>query len=415
MRRWCYVLVVLFALLTAFGGRAMAQSPGESGCGRLILRTNAAGSFDTLCLGDAGATLAVAPNGTRAAMTGAVAGQPVVEIVDLKSGAVEGSVAISGGGFASHLTFSPDSARLAIATSGNGGPTVFVDDLASGSVSPLQLDDRAGAVYDLLWTPDGSVLTAVLPDFSVATGATAIAALDPTGAQPPRFLLPYGPLCIYGLAWSPNGQTLAFAAGGLQNPCGDPSLDGIYALDAASGATTRLTTELAANGTSWTSDGRVLAETFSRAGLVTQRVALFGIDGSATYFSDPLPTACTEIDGAAQPQEAEGLLLYQATDGNAVLVNLASGQQQLLSIAGPSTVHTPLLSPDGSNVAYTEQVGVGTDGYQTVVRIDAVGGATVAQTIIAGTTLTLDSWLPDGTGLVARAESGEHELCPAGS
>jgi Tol biopolymer transport system component len=428
MRRWCYVLVVLFALLTAFGGRAVAQSPGESGCGRLILRTNAAGSFDTLCLGDAGASYAISPDGQLAATARVVGGSAAISIADIAAsgGNASGSPAVvplgSDSLFADHLTFSPDSAQLAFAIEGSSGTQIGVETLgdpeAAQTVLPLPaLESADGAptnVVELLWSPDGAALTAVLANYSLRNPGFAIVALDPTGAQPPRFLLPYGPLCIYGLAWSPDGSTLAFAAAGLQNPCGDRARDGVYTLDAASGAVTRLTGAIALSRLSWTADGRVLALVAPRDVPEAQQVALFGLDGRATYINDPRPSACASLGGASSPQEANGLLLYQAVDGSIVVDNLGAGTQLLLMEAGPSSLHSPLLSPDGSNVAYTEQVGVGTDGYQTVVRIDAVGGATAAQTTIAGTTLTLDSWLPDGTGLVAQAETGEHELCPAG-
>ncbi len=343
-----------------------------------------------------------APAGERFAMVRAVGGTATVSIADAADPGAGITVFQSTSGEPADLQWSPDGGALAI-LSGVRLQVVRVD----GSGTPRQIADR---VYAFAWTPDGAKLTLVQWDGEPGHGEslTSVGAADGTAVD--RILPVQTGVCPSRLAWSPDGALLAFSAGNFQNPvCGDPerTARGLWLWDARAHALRQLEKQTVAPRPQWTADGRIVAERqddpFARS------IVAYTLAGEAqalaTYQDD-----CREPqDLGAGVQVAGGTLLYLDTSGDLPQIAasaLVGGTPMAVSPAGRYTA-LPLLSPDGSAVAYSS-AGDGDFADLAIVGTDGTPRVAMAGN---GLSLRAESWSADGALLYVSAQARPLQRC----
>lgn len=343
-----------------------------------------------------------APGDDRYALVQLVAGTATVAVAGAADPDTSTAVFESTDRIVSDVQWSPDGSSLAI-LAGAGLQIVSAD----GSAEPRQIADQ---VYAFAWTPDGTELTIVQWDGEPGHGEslTTVAATD--GRALDRILPVQTRVCPSRLAWSADGTLLAFSAGLFQNPvCGDQrnTAQGLWLWDQTAHALKQLEKQPIAPLPHWTPDGRVVAEReddpFARA-IVAYTPA--GAAQTLAAYQDN----CRELqDLGAGVQVDGGSLLYIDTSGDLpqiVAVPLAGGDPVVLSPAGRYTA-LPLLSPDGSAVAYSSAG----DGDYADLAIAGTDGRPRAAVAGDGISLRAESWSSDGSLLFVLAQSRPLQRC----
>jgi len=319
---------------------------------------NADGTGLRKLVDDAGYQLAVSPDGRRAATVLATLDEAQVYVIDTATG--EGRQIARVAGYVSLGEWSPDGGRLAFTMQepSSGGPSspppsLYVYEVESGEVTDLiaapdthlQGWSADGAAVFILQATDSPVLRrvdlatgqttdvasdvgfggfAVSPDgekVAIATfeaepmsgtGTYTIEVARPDGSERRELLRLEDTFVLSGLAWSPDGRWLVYG----RLTAADQGVDsGIFTVDVASGATTRITQAPAAP------EGVDTEADWSPAGdrlLVRRRV-------------------CTQCDGGGSK------VVLAAADGSGE-TSLPGNEQFLLGGAS--------WSPDGTRLAY---------------------------------------------------------------
>ncbi|HLZ69377.1 MAG TPA: hypothetical protein VKV26_05635 [Dehalococcoidia bacterium] len=300
------------------------------------------------------------------------------------------------------VAWSPDGGSLAL-TSGFALQIVAAD----GSGPARQIADH---VYAFAWAPGSGALAVVQWDGQPGHGEslTTIAASD--GAAISHILPGQTKTCPSRLAWSADGAYLAFSAGLFQNPvCGDPAqtAHGLWVWDTAAKALRQLETKDVGLLPRWTADGQIVTvreeDPFARS--VVAYAPAGGGQVLAQYFDD-----CRELsDLGAGAQAGGGAALFLDTSGDLpqiVTLPLAGGDQTDLSPPGAYTA-LPLLSPDGSAVAYS-LAGDGDYADLAIVRTDGTPRAAMAGN---GLSLRAESWSADGATLFVTTQPRPLNRC----
>ncbi len=354
-------------------------------------------------LPDGVSRLSWAPAGGRFAIVQAVGGTATVSIADAADPDADTTVFQGTTGEPADLQWSPDGASLALLLADQTLQVVRAD----GSGAPRQI---AGHVYAFSWTPDGAKLTLVQWDGEPGHGESLSNVSAADGTVVDRILPVQTGVCPSRLAWSPDGALLAFSAGLFQNPvCGDPerTARGLWLWDARAHALRQLEKQTVAPEPQWTADGRIVAEReddpFARS------IVVYTPAGDAQ-------TLATYQDVCREPQDlgtgvqvAGGTLLYLDTSGDLpqiVVSALAGGAPTAVSPADRYAA-LPLLSPDGSAVAYSS---AGDGDFADLAIIGTDGTARVA---MAGHGLSLRavSWSADGALLYVSAQTRPLQRC----
>jgi hypothetical protein len=166
MRRAAAVVLVLAA--AALGGGGSAQAGFPAGQGRLVVLTENFGFTAPSLLRDGQlspfglplgihGSVALSPDGTRAAMVGTVALFPGMAVPTLLFGDLIGGVEDLGlGTVAGRPAWSPDGRKLAFAGNRGGNWDIYVVALGEGAV-PVDLTPASPAAYlEPRWSPDGT-------------------------------------------------------------------------------------------------------------------------------------------------------------------------------------------------------------------------------------------------------------------
>ena len=248
----------------------------------------------------------------------------------------------------------------------------------------------------LAWSPDGHSLAFV--ESSRSSGESWITLLllsDSTRRQltfPPHEARDAGP------AFSPDGSQVAFVRGTIAGVAFD-----VFVVPTVGGEAKRLTFDNCPNfGVTWTADGRDIVFASPRGG----QSSLWRVPASG---GAPQPVA-----GAGSPAKQPSI----AREGNLLAYRQAVGKDDIARISladparsqGPPTVLIsekgsklrPRFSPDGSKIAF-ESDRLGSGG---IWICDSTGGNCAQATSLHGTAGTT-AWSPDGRFLAFEFHPGE--------
>jgi dipeptidyl aminopeptidase/acylaminoacyl peptidase len=249
-RIWRTVVPIALAVLLAGGGvRAAEVTLDEPGTYIVDASTGRA-----VRLGS-GAQAAWSPDSKTVAVAEIAAESPVsrLRLVPVSDGEAR-SLTIPEHGEINHLRWAPDGARLAFTLTRTGrdpGPALMVADPASGVVKQVV----RGSIGEIAWTPDSLGITAM----TLEEGGGAIVTFDAeTGEVRESILDAKDASCQRGLAWSPDGDYLAYGGPGLREGCGDVGNWGVWTWHPAT-RTTRQLFQGAADAPQWLSTGAVVA------------------------------------------------------------------------------------------------------------------------------------------------------------
>jgi len=248
---------------------------------------------------------------------------------------------------------SPDGQLVAYAAGTTSHMQIFVRQVSGGRTVQLTTD-TAGNYRWPRWSPDGSRIAYQAMDgvyvVPALGGAPRLVARTPTPTAAAN-IGSYTPLA--GVAWSPDGQRIAFA--------GNIGITGLWIVGADGGDSTRLEVPLQTTSPSWSPDGSRLAVS------VGNSIFVFGM----AYFANAGPSAIWVVpaDGSAPVQitdgrsldvspawSPDGRFLYFVSDrgGSRDVYRLpADGRGTPQRVTTGLDAQTISLSPDGRRLAYT--------------------------------------------------------------
>jgi Tol biopolymer transport system component len=149
--------------------------------------------------------------------------------------------------------WSPDGRTLALSDEGLYDASIYLVSVENDGSLPrlFAISARSPA-----WSPDGERVAYVQTSGDDGYDQVHVVSVDGTGS---RALAAHDGGGIYGLAWSPNGQQLAYSRC-LDGTCA------LYVMDADGGHTRRITHTGNVQGATWSPDGMWIAFTLSSSG-----------------------------------------------------------------------------------------------------------------------------------------------------
>lgn len=258
MRRVTAVVLVLTAAALGGGGSAHAGFPATKG--RLVVLSEDFGYSVPSLVREGGSlypfglpigihgSVAMAPDGTQAAMVATVPFFPGMTVPTMLVGDLIGGVRdLAVGAVTGRPAWSPDGARIAFAGNRNGNWDIYVVALDEGAV-PVDLTPASPAAeLEPRWSPDGTKIAfqsdrsgsfdvyTMRPDGSAVTDVAGGASRETLGD------------------WSPDSQRLVFTSTLTGN--GD-----LYLTSRTGGSATRLTSGAGADThAAWSPDGSLIA------------------------------------------------------------------------------------------------------------------------------------------------------------
>jgi len=285
--------------------------------------------------------------------------------------------------------WSPDGSQVAFMRRGDAGCSIYLVAALGGPAR--RLASCGASIYgDLAWSPDGQWLA--FNDKAAPDEAFAIYLLSPSTLEKRRLTTP--PPAMWGdhdPAFTPDGRRLSFTRSvseGMQD---------VYVISVSGGEPERLTDDSRnVYGHAWTADGRHLLFASNRAG----RTGLWRIRASGG-----VPTWVGLGDGSAVfPSVAGQRLAYvQST----ALINIWQVQVGRDASAAPLVASTqwdlhPQVSPDGRRLAFTSN----RSGSYEVWLSDRDGSNAIKLTAFGGPFTSTPRWSPDSRHLVFTARPG---------
>ena len=285
--------------------------------------------------------------------------------------------------------WSPDGSQIAFMRRGEEGCWIYLVAALGGPARKLA--SCGASIYgDLAWSPDGQWLA--FNDKAAPEDAFGITLLSPTTLEKHPLTTP--PADTWGdhdPAFSPDGQRLSFTRSvseGMQD---------VYTVSVDGGEPDRLTSDSRnVYGHAWTTGGKHLLFASNRTG----RMGLWRIRASGGT-----PAWVGLGDGQASfPNVAGQRMAYQHSSGEVNIWQVRVGQD---SSAAPLIASTawdlhPQISPDGQKVAFTSN----RSGSYEVWISNRDGADAVKLTDFGGPFTSTPRWSPDGRRLVFTARPG---------
>ena len=285
--------------------------------------------------------------------------------------------------------WSPDGSQVAFMRRGEEGCWIWLVAALGGPARKLA--SCGASIYgDLAWSPDGQWLA--FNDKAAPEDAFSIFLLSPTTLEKRALTAP--PADTWGdhdPAFSPDGQTISFTRSvseGMQD---------VYTVAVKGGDPVRLTSDSRnVYGHAWTTDGKHLLFASNRTG----RMGLWRIRASGGT-----PAWVGLGDGQASfPNIAGQRMAYQQSAGQVNVWQVEAGQD---SSAAPLIASTawdlhPQFSPDGQRIAFTSN----RSGSYEIWTSNRDGAGAVKLTNFGGPFTSTPRWSPDGRRLVFTARPG---------
>ena len=378
----------LFALLAFVGGRALLRSTREAVPMRIRPLVGAPGIERDPALSPDGTRVAFAWNGgSGEAMS------IYLQLVD--SGA---PLRLTNAGEAEDRVpaWSGDGTRVAFTRKAGGTCRIFVVPALGGAERAL------GACGDpeyrhLAWSPDGAWIAFAARG---ASSALRIELLSPETSA--RRVLTHPPAGILGdssPAFSPDGNTVLFTrnlTGGVTD---------LYRVPAEGGEPARLTfDDRDTMGSDWSSDGKSVVFSSSRAGMYSLwRMPAGGgepawVAGGGMKMKHPSTSRSVSRDRIAYENWLYQVDLWRVPLGRE---SAPSGASAIAPTTDEWSFH-PDISPDGSKVAFVST----RSGEQDVWIAGVRGEAPRRVTSLTNARVETPRWSPDGTRLVYSARLG---------
>jgi Tol biopolymer transport system component len=264
--------------------------------------------------------------------------------------------------------------------------------------------------YAPIWSPDGRRLAFVRvpsnPSLPCATSCQLVVVDPSSGAETFSAEIPQpdgaagGPWVPASLAWSPDGRAIgiksvACGAGG----CGG---ENSVIVELESGALTALTPRYSAL---WSPDGDWLLLDQGGSMLVVPADLIgTGVVVDIAELPDVLPVPERPGDTGAEWMPDGSALVVSGGSGIDV-VTVADGERRTLIEDG----YSPVVSPDGSQIAYSRETASG-DAIE--IWVAAADGSDPRRVAVS---LKSPLWSPDGSLLLAADEQGWFTMLPDGT
>jgi Tol biopolymer transport system component len=224
---------------------------------------------------------------------------------------------------------------------------------ADGTVAPFplagaSLQSRGSTVWALRWSPDGARLAFLAGGLSLNSenDTVALYVADADGSNvrkltrcPEIYSCGVALTMSGGLAWSPDGRSIAFASGHL------------YVVDVANGARRRLPAGERVLAPAWSPDGSVVAVATPNGQAWQVRTVPADADGDDTSTITTLVAGLPAVDSLDWSPDGTRLVM-SAADGLHMVDANGDNASKIVSQDSDEGPGAATWSPDGTRIAY---------------------------------------------------------------